>query len=65
MAKLNTTKDTTMTKTATKGWDYEVINGTRSRPAGYIGTYSTRKEAEEARFKLCRMGGYITRRSGK
>lgn len=46
-------------------WVYDVVDGTRSRPAGYIGTYETREEAEQARFRLCRCGGYIKRLSTK
>lgn len=42
-------------------WAYEVVDGTRSRPMGYIGTYETRAEAQEARWRQCCMGGYIKR----
>jgi len=40
---------------------YVVIDGTPKKPAGYIGTYNTKQEALEARFRLCCMGGYIKR----
>jgi hypothetical protein len=40
---------------------YTVVDGTPRNPAGYIGTYDTKIEAAEARFKLCRVGGYIKR----
>ena len=53
---------TTKTKTT---WQYEVTDGTKARPAGHIGTYATREEAETARAKKCRMGGYIKRVSSK
>ena len=40
---------------------YTVTDGTPRNPAGYVGSYSTKQEALNARFKLCRMGGYIKR----
>lgn len=40
---------------------YTVTDGTPRSPMGYIGTYRTKQEALNARFKLCRMGGYIKR----
>ena len=42
-------------------WAYEVTDGSRHRPAGYIGTYPSRAAAVEARSRLCRSGGYIRR----
>ena len=45
------------------GWVYDVTDGSRRRPRGYIGTYTSRDEARAARARLCRSGGYITRRS--
>jgi len=53
--------NTTTKTTVTKGWQYQVTDGTKSRPAGYIGTFTTRELAQDARSKRCRMGGYITR----
>ena len=50
-----------MTTTTNTGWSYEVTDGTKSRPAGYIGTFATREEAEKAKATKCRMGGYIKR----
>jgi len=40
---------------------YTVTDGTPRSPKGYIGTYNTKQQALEARFRLCRMGGYIKR----
>jgi hypothetical protein len=40
---------------------YVVVDGTPRGPKGYVGTYSTKQEALNARFKLCRMGGFIKR----
>ena len=51
--------------TKTSGWQYEVTDGTKRRPAGRIGTFATREDAEKARATRCRMGGYITRVSAK
>ena len=42
-------------------WAYEVIDGTRRRPMGLVGTYATKADAIAARQTKCRMGGYIKR----
>jgi len=48
-------------KTRGGRWAYEVVDGTRRRPMGYVGTVDTRPEAMTLRAKKCRMGGYIKR----
>lgn len=50
-----------MQTTIKAGWQYEVTDGTKARPMGYVGTFNTRKDAETARSQRCRMGGYIKR----
>jgi hypothetical protein len=40
---------------------WEVIDGTRRHPRGYIGRYESKTLAVEARWRLCRMGGYVIR----
>lgn len=48
-------------------WEYEVIDGTRREPKGRVGkaVYTSRREAEDARAKLCRMGGFVRRSAAK
>ena len=40
---------------------WTVTDGSKSQPAGHVGSYGSRAEAEDARARLCRMGGYIRR----
>lgn len=42
-------------------WAWEVVDGAPRRPAGYIGTYPSRRAAKEARLRCCRSGGYVRR----
>lgn len=46
------------------GYSWKVYDGRKGSPMGYIGEYWTRESAQAARSNLCRMGGYIVRRSG-
>ena len=43
------------------GWIYRVVDGTPRTPMGFIGEYATRADAQKARQKAARFGGFIRR----